>query len=133
MNSSISRPNISRQDSAQWDDSMFDVTDDDDELDEPGNTGHGHFFSKAETPKGTSDAEIAEFLTRSPPPLDENAKAKSPTRAPSGGTSSVGLGKSVEERLSPGKSRRRTLEGQGDGGSGNLEDEVTRIRIGDGQ
>lgn len=132
MNSSINRPNISRQDSAQWDDSMFDVTDDDDELDESGDTGHGYFFSKAETPKGTSDAEIAEFLTRSPPPLDENAKAKSPTRAPSGGTSSVGLGKSVEERLSSGKSRRRTIEGQGDAGSGKLEDEVTRIRIGDG-
>lgn len=111
MNSSISRPNMSRQDSAQWDDSMFDVTDDDDELDEPGNTGHGHFFSK----------------------IDENASAKSPTRAPAGGTSSVGLGKSVEERLSPGKSRRRTIEGQGDCGSGNLEEEVTRIRIGDGQ
>lgn len=111
MNSSISRPNMSRQDSAQWDDSMFDVTDDDDELDEPGNTGHGHFFSK----------------------IDENASAKSPTRAPAGGTSSVGLGKSVEERLSPGKSRRLTIEGQGDCGSGNLEEEVTRIRIGDGQ
>lgn len=133
MNSSISRPNISRQDSAQWDDSMFDVTDDDDELDEPGNTGHGHFFSKSESPKGTSEAEIADFLTRSPLPADENASAKSPTRAPAGGTSSVGLGKSVEERLSPGKSRRRTIEGQGDCGSGNLEEEVTRIRIGDGQ
>ncbi|CAD6565256.1 MAG: hypothetical protein ASARMPRED_006525 [Alectoria sarmentosa] len=133
MNSSINRPNISRQDSAQWDDSMFDVTDDDDELDEPGNTGHGYFFSKADSPKGTSDAEIAEFLTRSPPPIDENVKAKSPNRAPSGGTSSVGLGKSVEERLSPGKSGRRTTDGQGEGQSGNLEDEVTRIRIGDGQ
>lgn len=133
MNSSISRPNNSRQDSAQWDDSMFDVTDDDDELDEPGNTGHGYFFSKAESPKGTSDAEIADFLTRSPPPVNDNAKAKSPTRAPSGGTASVGLGKTVEERLSPSKSRRRTMESQGDGGSGNLEDEVTRIRISDGQ
>lgn len=133
MNSSISRPNMSRQDSAQWDDSMFDVTDDDDELDEPGNTGHGHFFSKSESPKGTSEAEIADFLTRSPLPVDENASAKSPTRAPAGGTSSVGLGKSVEERLSPGKSRRLTIEGQGDCGSGNLEEEVTRIRIGDGQ
>lgn len=133
MSSSINRPNISRQDSAQWDDSMFDVTDDDDELDEPGNTGHGFFFSKPKSPKGTSEAEIADFLTKSPPPLDENAEGKSPTKAPSGGTSSVGLGKSVEERLSPIKSRRRTMEGQGDGGSGNLEDEVTRISIRDGQ
>lgn len=133
MSSSISRPNISRQDSAQWEDSMFDVTDDDDELDEPGGTGHGYLFSKAESPKGTSDAEIAEFLSKSPPPIDETANAKSPTRAPSGGTSSVGLGKSVEERLSPGKSRRRTMEGQEDDGSGKLEDQVTRIRIEDGQ
>ncbi len=133
MNSSISRPNISRQDSAQWDDSMFDVTDDDDELDQAGNAGHGYFFSKIDSPKGTSDTEIAEFLTRSPPPMDGIAKAKSPTVTHSGGTSSVGLGKSVEERLRGGKSRRRTMESQGDGGSGNLEDEVTRIRIGDGQ
>ena len=133
MSSSINRPNISRQDSAQWDDSMFDVTDDDDELDEPGNTGHGFFFSKPKSPKGTSEAEIADFLTKSPPPIDENANAKSLTKAPSGGTSSVGLGKSVEERLSPVKSRKRTMEGQRDGGSGNLEDEVTRINIGDGQ
>lgn len=131
MSSSVNRPIISRQDSAQWDDSMFDVTDDDDELDEPGNTGHGFFFSKPKSPKGTSEAEIADFLTRSPPPNDESADGKSPTI--SGGTSSVGLGKSVEERLSPVKSRRRTIEGQGDGGSANLEDEVTRISIGDGQ
>ena len=133
MSSSINRPNISRQDSAQWDESMFDVSDDDDELDEPGNTGNGYFFAKAESPKGTSDAEIADFLTRSPPPVNENANAKSPTRAPSGGTSSVGLGKSVEERLSPSKSRRRTMEGQEDGGSGILKNEVTRVRIEDGQ
>ncbi len=134
MNSSIHRPNISRQDSAQWDDSMFDVTDDDDEIDETGDTGHGYLFSKAESSNGTSDAEIAEFLTKSPPPLDGNAKVNSPPRAPSGGTSSVGLGKSVEERLSPGRSRRRTMEGQGQGdGSGDLADDVTRIRIEDGQ
>ena len=135
MNSSVNRPNISRQDSAQWDDSLFDVTDDDDELDEPGNTSHGFFFSKPKSPKGTSEAEIADFLTRSPPPIDDNAEeGNSPTKPLPGGTSSVGLGKSVEERLSPVKSRRRTLEGQGDGGgSGNLEDEVTRISIGDGQ
>ena len=133
MNSSISRPNMPRQDSAQWEDSMFDVTDDDDELDEPGNKEYGNFFSKSESPKGTSETEIADFLKRPPLPADDNASAKTPTRAPAGGTSSVGLGRSVEERLSPGKSRRRTMEAQGDGGSGKLEDEVTRIRIGDGQ
>lgn len=123
MNSSINRSNISGQDSAQWDDSMFDVTDDDDdEPDQADDAGHGFFFPRAEPPNGASEAEIAEFLTRSP----------SPAWAPSGGTSSVGLGKSVEERISPGRPRRRTVEGQGDG-SGDLEDEVTRIRIGDGQ
>ena len=133
MSSSIHRPNISRQNSAQWDDSMFDVSDDDEESDHPGNAGHGFFFSKAASPKGTSEAEIAQFLTRSPPPIENEAKAKTPTKAPSGGTSSVGLGKSVEERLGTGKSRRRTMEDQGDGGSGNLEEEVMRVRIGDGQ
>lgn len=133
MSSSINRPYISRQDSAQWDDSMFDVTDDDDELDEPGNTGPSFFFSKPKSPKGTSEAEIADFLTRSPPRTDEGTQGKWPTKAPSGGTSSVGLGKSVEERLRPVKSRRRTIEGQGDGEIGKLEDEVTKISIGDGQ
>ena len=129
MSSSINRPSISRQDSAQWDDSMFDVSDDDDELDPPpGSTGHGYFSSKDDSPKGTSNTEIANFLTRSPPPMDEKTKA----RSPSGGTSSVGLGKSVEERLRAGSSRRRTLEGQKNDGSGKLEEEVTRIRIGDG-
>ena len=133
MNSSINRSNISGPDSAQWDDSMFDVTDDDDEPD------HGFFSSKAESPKGTSEAEIANFLTRSPPPIDDDAKAKatSPAKAPSGGTSSVGLGKSVTERLSPGRSGRRTMKGEGQeqehGRGGALEDEVTRIRIGDEQ
>lgn len=140
MNSSMHRPNVFRHDSAQWDDSMFDVTDDDDELDESGSTGYGFFSSSSKddySPKGTSDSEIAAFLTRSPPPMDENDQTKSPPKAaPSGGTSSVGLGKSVEERLRAGKSRRRTMEGQGDdggSGSGKLEEEVTRIRIGDGQ
>lgn len=136
MNSSINRPNVFRQDSAQWDDSMFDVTDDDDELDQPDNEDGGYLHSKADSPKGTSEAEIAKFITRSPPPLDGSAEAKTPTRAPpapSGGTASVGLGKSVEERFSPGKSTRRTMEGQGDGASGILADEVKTIRIGDGQ
>lgn len=134
MNSSMHRPNPFRQDSAQWDDSMFDVTDDDDELDESGNTGYGFFSSsKDDSPKGTSDSEIADFLTRSPPQMDSSDQIRSPPKAPSGGTSSVGLGKSVEERLRAGRSRRRTMEGQGDGGSGKLEEEVTRIRIGDGQ
>ena len=134
LNSSIYRPNVSRQDSAQWDESMFDVTDDDDdEPDQAGNTDHGVFSSKDDSPKGTSDREIADFLTRSPPRMDDNAQGNSLTKTPSGGTSSVGLGKSVEERLHAGRSRRRTMEGQGDGASGKLEDEVTRIRISDGQ
>ena len=133
MSSSINHPSMSREDSAQWDDSMFDVTDDDDEPDEPSSKSQGYFFSKDGSPKGTSDTEIADFLTRSPPPMDESAKGESPTTAPSGGTSSVGLSKSVGERLRAGKSRRRTMEGQGEGESGPLEDEITRISIRDGQ
>ena len=133
MSSSINRPNMSRQDSAQWDDSMFDVTDDDDEPEQSSNTGHGFFSSKDDSPKGTWDTEIADFLTRSPPEMDESVQTKPLTKTPSGGTSSVGLGKSVEERLRAGRPRRRTLEKKGDEGSGKLEDEVTRIRISDGQ
>jgi len=143
MSSSKNRPNVTRKESAQWEDSMFDATDDDEDIDPtelrerghitiPDNHTDNHSSATADTdsPNGTSEAEIANFLTRSPPhasPEDERRKFTP------GGTSSVGLGKSVEESLrSAGRARRRTLESQGDG-SGDLADDITRIRIEDGQ
>lgn len=154
--SSTKRRNLTRKESAQWEDSMFDITDDEDEEMDPAilrDRGHitipdahaddNHKSVETESPsqRGTSEAEIDDFLTRSPPPAspeDERKKFTSP-----GGTTSVGLGKSVEESLrSVGRARRRTLERQGSengagsgsgSGSGDLADDVTRIRIEDGQ
>jgi hypothetical protein len=143
MNSSMNRPAISRKDSAQWDDSMFDVTDDEDDMGQPSDLRHkGHIliphdgarYDHDDSGKGTSEAEIADFLTRSPPPArpsDEHASPKA-IKSPPGGTASVGLGKIFEPRLG----RRRTVEsGEGENGKDKKElaDEVTRIRIEDGQ
>ena len=148
MSSSTNRPRVARKESAQWDDSLFDVTDDDDDMDPADLRIRGHFTvpnnhppaADPESEKGTSEAEIADFLTRSPPPTSprgesENEKSLSGrVTTPPGGTSSVGLGKSLEERLgSSGRARRRTVESQKEkDGGGELVDDVTRIRIDDG-
>ena len=138
MSSSMNRQPVSRKDSALWDDSMFDITDDEDDMGDQSNLRHrGYIFipnnrlntdgADGESQKGTSEAEIADLLTRSPPPI-EGKKDLSPP----GGTTSVELAKSVEERLTiPGRQRRRTIERQDEGEE--LADEVTRIRINDGQ
>ncbi|KAL6718263.1 hypothetical protein ACLMJK_004351 [Lecanora helva] len=144
MNSSKSRRQVTKKASAQWDDSMFDHTDDDEEMDPKILRTRGHIaipdsypHDDAEPQGGTSQAEIANFLTRSPPPVspqdDSHTFQPAKVTSPPGGTTSVGLGKSVEERLaSSGKARRQTLENSGDG-TGHLADDVTRIRIEDGQ
>ena len=148
MSSSMNRPHVTRKESAQWDDSLFDISDDDEDMDPTDLRTRGHITipddrhrrppSESESQKGTSEAEIAEFLTRSPPsvtPVDERHRFPAPDQfsSPPGGTTSVGLGKSVGERLGKtNRPRRRTIEDQGDG-SGELVDEITRIRIEDGQ
>jgi len=140
MSSSTNRPNVSRKDSAQWEDSMFDITDDDEDMDPtdlrnrghitlPDNHANNHPSVDNESQQGTSDAEIADFLTRSPGPASPADERRQFTP---GGTSSVGLGKSVEESLrQSGRARRRTTESQD--GSGHLTDDITRVRIEDGQ
>ncbi|KAK4693214.1 hypothetical protein P7C71_g4139, partial [Lecanoromycetidae sp. Uapishka_2] len=137
MSSSTNHPSISRKDSAQWDDSMFDVTDDEDDMGPPSDLRHkGHISiphdgagdDHDDSQKGTSEAEIADFLTRSPPPatpIEEQASPRSPNSSP-GGTTNMGLGKSVEQRLG----RMKGPESRNDEV---LADEVTRIRIEDGQ
>ncbi|KAL8996065.1 MAG: hypothetical protein Q9169_004341 [Polycauliona sp. 2 TL-2023] len=111
------RQAISRQSSAQWDDAMFDVTDDEDEIYTP---EHGrqparlHVPSQSRSnpnsPHGTSDAEIAAFLTSSPAqeggglhleqssPPEVVSKDMPPTLH--GYSTNVGLGKSMEDQLS---------------------------------
>ena len=100
-------PSLSRQDSAQWDDSMFDISDDSDEDgSRPGSSSRRPHISLSThdddgTAKGTSEAEIADFLTRSPLPVDSPLASARDQRGPrpSGGTSAVGLGKSLEDQL----------------------------------
>ncbi|KAI9818697.1 MAG: hypothetical protein M1832_004172 [Thelocarpon impressellum] len=82
---------ISRQDSAQWTDAAFDLTDDEDEEE-----GEGARKERA-SPKGTTEAEIADFLTASP--------SRDPSREEvvgelGGEATQTGLGKSVEEGVS---------------------------------
>ena len=124
-----SRQKLGRMDSVQWDDAMFEVTDDDDEDDDINSSVQARYreFSGSgpdppqhhEEQKGTTDAEIAEFLSTEPEkvpdglelptkpePVITTQPGKSPgmevQAPPSGGTAGVvGLGKSVEEQMSP--------------------------------
>lgn len=117
MNSSSNRPTVSRKESAQWDDSYSispttkttwatTATYDTEATSIPDTR---HMREEDEKEKGTSEAEIADFLTRSPPPLE----GKQEILAPAGGTASVGLGKSAAERMSTGKQRGRKMQGRG--------------------
>lgn len=124
MNSSTRRPRVTREDSAQWDDALFDITDDDSEMGETGHQPAASFDDdiRAGSPaKGTTDAEIADFLTLSPANSMDNVRGEidasgalssvsaSKTADPHemgkqpfvirGGTTSIGLGKSVQEQL----------------------------------
>lgn len=146
MSSSVNRPSIvSRQDSAQWDDALFDVTDDEDDIEH----SFGMRLERRASPsgiaddggeagtKGTSEAEIAKFLHREPGRLETSdgdadgpkvtsAFTASPTAASPRSATSVGLGKSLEERLStPGRHRRVDDNEEG------LADDVARVGIDD--
>ncbi|KAL2038769.1 hypothetical protein N7G274_008527 [Stereocaulon virgatum] len=139
MNSSSKRPTMSRKESAQWDDSLFDITDDEDDMGDHSNLRHrghlsipdtGRMREEDEKEKGTSAAEIADFLTRSPPPIEGKQKVS----APAGGTTSIGLGKSAAERVSNGKQRGRKTQGESkreEKEVSELVDDVTIVRISD--
>ena len=101
-------PSLSREDSAQWDDALFDITDDSDEdvserQDSRRSSGRPHISLSIppESPKGTSEAEIADFLTKSPMPADPLSPSNGDIvpSAPAGSTAAVGLGKSLEQQL----------------------------------
>lgn len=138
MSSSTRRPRFTREDSAQWDDALFDITDDDSDIEETGNhlTESFHEYGNGDSlAKGTSDAEITDNLTSSSFSIDQVAldTSKSPANSKNhvqgevdasgallsgltsekmppqekdqqpfvirGGTTSVGLGNSVQEQL----------------------------------
>ena len=110
-NSSLSPS--SHEESATWDDILFEGTDDDEDIESPVAARHGIGASpsdsirqntKSSPTKGTSDTEISNFLARSPPGLD--------TKGPAGpinivaspkSTASLGLGKSIEEQMTMAK------------------------------
>ena len=120
---------------------MFDITDDESDMGDPHHLRNSGHFSIPQTQpaadeadeeagsKGTSEAEIAEFLTRSPPPLEEERSVDEAFKK-AGGTTGVGLGKSGLRSPAMG---RRALGGIERDGKGELEDEVQRVRIEDGQ
>ena len=164
-----SRQKLHRQDSAQWDDAMFDVTDDDDDDDtdtlvevrkhhEERNMAKNEDHEK----KGTTEAEIADFLSAEPPaqpegldlprkpepiptthsssnpefaitPATPKSKqvltAETPTQSP-GGTTTVGLGKSVEEQMSSPGSKKREREREREEDSQGILADMTRMSMG---
>lgn len=151
------RPRVTREDSAQWDDALFDITDDDSEMGETGHQLTGSFNEDGDDglPANSSTAtEIADFLTSSPSkelstvelglspanstdhvlgeidasgalgdPGSGKAEPYEKSKQPfviRGGTTSVGLGKSVQEQLARiggvGKNSNEDAEVEGDGG-----------------
>lgn len=143
------RQKISRQDSAVWDDAMFDVTDDDDDDDTDTSVeARKHRVERKPVGNeenaqgGTTEAEIADFLSAEPPEQPEGLDLPKrpepiPTTASSSnrevdltpdtsqqlppretqsrrGTTTVGLGKSVEEQMaSSGERKREDADSQG--------------------
>ena len=120
---SSARPKAAREDSAKWDDIMFEGSDDDEDIFSSIETRHpthrykydGTADEDEDEQKGTSETEIAEFLSATPPRLEkdlsllklqdldaEDAEKGSPglvqVESP-GGTTRIGLGKSVEDHM----------------------------------
>ncbi|KAG8530132.1 uncharacterized protein KY384_005615 [Bacidia gigantensis] len=101
----------SRNDSiiSSWDDAIFEGSDDDSDNDSPTVSGpHGRNFTpqsqsttEDDGPKGTSETEISAFLGKPKPILDTSAQQGGPSQfvASPQSTTSLGLGKSIEEQL----------------------------------
>ena len=118
---SSTRPKATREDSAQWDDMVFEGSDDDDDIFstiDPRHPTHRYQYDGAadeDEQKGTSETEIADFLNATPPKVERDLslhklrdadggdeKKGSPglvqVESP-GGTTRIGLGKSVEDSM----------------------------------
>ena len=148
MNSSFSsrKPTLSREDSAQWDDALFDVSDSEDEERESGSSrkhhlhhnndhdqqhqqqqqrGKPHFLTSPDaaddddptSQPGTSEDVIKKFLggKESPPVESPQELSSTDDHVPPGPGSStaatVGLGKSLEERLRLDEQQNRAAAG----------------------
>ncbi|OCK78416.1 DUF676-domain-containing protein [Lepidopterella palustris CBS 459.81] len=153
---------LKSRDSSVWDDSYFDGTSDDDDDDEPNDRNPFQRFLQLQTPKynrktsgqspsyeraplGTSHAEIADFLTKSPPPIEghrglgyyprdadslESMHGRHQTSSPPdsppvlGNTAELGLRRSLELPSLTGDQygRRRS-------GSGGVSEQVARLSV----
>lgn len=150
MSSQTGRKTLARQDSAQWSDAMFDVTtDDDDDFDQSPNHNRqqprlvvpGHPDPSQALPPGISDAEIADFLTASPAgekggvhieqsSLPPDAGSKDVPQILHGYSTTVGLGKSMEEQMNTlAKATSRESDGDGPRSLG-VSEGVSRMREG---
>lgn len=148
----IARKTLARQDSAQWSDAMFDVDDDDEDIDnaehvrqQPHLVGPPHPTSSQDSPRSTSDAEIADSLTLSPAkegagihieqqssPLDAEGVKDTP-QILHGYSTTVGLGKSMEEQMNT-LAKATSKEDEGDGArSPGVSEAVSRMSAGKGQ
>ncbi len=147
MSSKVGRPRIWREDSAQWDDAFFEVTDEDDDIDSPIEARRQRSFSLPENSHTTGSSSyegITQGLmigasTTSPREEKDLGSKPNPTSSAAsltlhGGTTSVGLGKAVVkqlENLSKATSEEATEEGNDR--VGGVSGDVARLSIGKGR
>ena len=146
MSSKVGRPKIWREDSAQWDDAFFEVTDDDDDIDSPIEARRQRSFSLPENShrtdsssyEGTANNVVSGALSTSPPEekrLGSEHKAAS-SAAPltlHGGTTSIGLGKDVEKQLETlGRVTSQEAKEDKTDRAGGVSGDVARLSIGKG-
>ena len=123
MNSSFSnkKPSLSREDSAQWDDTLFEVSDSEDEEPDASNRHQRRgprrlttsMDSSVDNP-GTSEAEIQTFLGKEPDvesPQDLSKGESVLPLAPGISAAGVGLGKRLEEQLHLDEQQNRATAG----------------------
>ncbi|KAL9006803.1 MAG: hypothetical protein Q9188_000491 [Gyalolechia gomerana] len=150
MSSQTGRKVLSRQNSAQWSDAMFDITDDDDDI---GSLEHSrrppHLQvpsqpgSSQTSPRGVSEAEIADFLSASPAQARGglHLEQSSPHRVESkdmphilhGYSTNVGLGKSMEEQLNTLAKATSNESEWNEVSSPGVSEAVSRLSIGKGK
>lgn len=82
MSSSTGRPRATREDSAQWDDALFDLTDDDSDIVYYGNyqRHNGSDDYDGRSCNGTADTGIAAFLSSSPANASDSLTPEKPPR-----------------------------------------------------
>lgn len=149
MSSQTGRKAISRQNSAQWSDAMFDITDDDDDIGSPEHLRRPPQLHVPSQPassqtslRGTSDAEIANFLTLSPAQesgglhLEQSSspglESKDMPQVLHGYSTNVGLGKSMEEQLNTLAKATSNESDANEARSPGVSEAVSRMSIGKG-